>query len=59
MAIVWVWIFGLPISAGIGGLIGIQFNTDVGGYIGMLVGALIFAWAAFWLGGPYGRSRSR
>lgn len=58
MAKLWVWIIGLPISAGFGGLLGIQVSTDTGGYVGMLVGALVFAWAAYWLGGPYGSSRS-
>jgi hypothetical protein len=59
MTTVVVWVIGLIICGGLGGLLGIQFDTDTGGYVGMAVGAAIFAATAIWLGGPYGKSDSK
>jgi hypothetical protein len=59
MATIIGWIVGLFICGGLGGLLGIQFSTEKGGYVGMLVGAFLFAAFAIWLNGPYGKSRSR
>jgi hypothetical protein len=54
MKTVVIWVIGLFICSGLGGLIGIQFSINRGGYVGMAVGAIIFAAMAIWLGGPYG-----
>ena len=56
MGAIAIWIVGLSISGAIGGLIGIQFNADYGGWVGIAAGMFGFTWFLLWLGVPSHRT---